>query len=76
MRKHWMILSFIIAATALGNQAWAKPTQKPAKKLTPREQAALEEVTFKFLVGLLQVGAGASEGNLSLIETGPRDLAQ
>jgi hypothetical protein len=76
MCKRWSTLFLILVLVAPGSQVWAKPTPKPAKKLTPREQAALEEGLFKFLAGLLQIGAGASAGNLELIETGPRDRAR
>jgi hypothetical protein len=76
MRKRWIVLSLIIASMAPGSRVWAKPAPKPASKLSPREEAALEEAIFKLMAGLLQVGAGASESNLNLIETGTSDLAR
>lgn len=76
MRTCSVILLLVLASIAPGNGVWSKPTRKPEKKLTPREQATLEDGLFKVLAGLLQIGAGASEANLNRIETGTRDLAR
>src|SRR5947209_7238164 len=76
MTRRWAVLFLILMPLALGGPVAAKPVRKPAKKLTAREQAALEKGLFRMLAGLLQIGAGASKENLNLIETGTRDLAR
>lgn len=76
MRRCGAVMFLVAAALAFGGPVAAKPARKPPKKLTAREQAALEDALFKLLAGMLQIGAGASDENLHLIETGTRDLAR